>query len=88
MATIEISQSPDSRPVQLTALPAGAEALLCDSRLSVTDREVLAALGLTDACRLRVCQTGDPWIVQVHTTRIGIAEPVARELLVLPEPPR
>jgi Fe2+ transport system protein FeoA len=32
-----------------------------------------------------VCQTGDPWIVQVRSTRIGIAESVARAILVIPE---
>ena len=41
--------------------------------------------GLTDACRLRVCQVGDPWVVQVRATRIGLAESVARAILVVPE---
>jgi Fe2+ transport system protein FeoA len=35
-----------------------------------------------------VCQAGDPWIVQVRATRIGIADSLARSILVVPEPRR
>jgi Fe2+ transport system protein FeoA len=73
------------RPVDLTCLQVGAEARFCGTLLGRADLEILEALGLTDDCRLRVCQTGDPWIVQVRSTRIGIAESVARAILVIPE---
>lgn len=70
-------------PVPLTSLPAGAVVTLHD----VTDdssRPVLRALGLTDASTLRLCQVGDPCIVQVRSTRIGLSSAVARCLLVVP----
>jgi hypothetical protein len=72
-------------PVDLTRLPAGSEGRLSGTRLARADLEILEGLGLTDACRLRVCQTGDPCIVQVRATKIGIAEPLARAIFVLPE---
>ncbi|HEX2251773.1 MAG TPA: FeoA family protein [Thermoanaerobaculia bacterium] len=72
-------------PVGLTTLPVGAEARFHGTSLGRADLEILEALGLTGACRLRVCQAGDPWIVQVRATRIGIAEAVARAILVVPE---
>jgi Fe2+ transport system protein FeoA len=72
-------------PVDLTRLAAGAEARFHGTLLERADLELLEALGLTGACRLRVCQAGDPWIVQVRATRIGIADTLARSILVVPE---
>jgi ferrous iron transport protein B len=46
---------------------------------------VLRSLGITDDCVLRLCQTGDPCIVQVRATRIGLSNAVARCLYVVPE---
>lgn len=70
--------------VPLTTVPVGAVATLHE----VTDaqsRPVLRSLGLTDDCVLRLCQAGDPCIVQVRSTRIGLSSAVARCLYVLPE---
>ena len=41
-------------------------------------RPFLRALGLTDACELRLCKAGEPCIVQVRSTRIGLSGEVAR----------
>jgi Fe2+ transport system protein FeoA len=71
--------------VPLTTVPVGAMATLH----AVTDadsRPVLRSLGLTDDCVLRLCQSGDPCIVQVKSTRIGLSSAVARCLYVVPEP--
>jgi Fe2+ transport system protein FeoA len=75
---------PAEEPVDLTRLGVGAEARFHHTRLERIDLEILEGLGLTSACRLRVCQVGDPWIVQVGATRIGLAESVARAILVIP----
>jgi hypothetical protein len=45
----------------------------------------LRALGLTAACRLRLCKAGDPCIIQVHATRIGVSRAVAECLFVVPD---
>jgi Fe2+ transport system protein FeoA len=75
----------DERLIDLTRLQVGARARFRGTGLERSDLELLEALGLTEGSRFRVCQTGDPWIVQVRSTRIGIAEAVARRILVLPE---
>jgi Fe2+ transport system protein FeoA len=71
--------------VQLTQLAAGEAARLHTVDLVTEDAALLEALGMTRSCRFRVCKIGDPWIVQVRETRIGLAESVARRLLVIPE---
>lgn len=77
--------APEPGPVDLTRLRAGSCARFHGARLDRADLDLLESLGLTDACRLRVCQTGDPCVVQVRATRIGLAESVARAILVVPE---
>ncbi len=49
------------------------------------DRALLGALGLGGRSPLRLCKTGNPCIVEVRGTRIGLAEAVARRLRVVPE---
>lgn len=83
-------RSPESRPrplspVQLTELAAGAEARLHGANLGDDDFALLEALGMTRSCRFRVCKVGDPWIVQIRETRIGLAASVARQLFVVPD---
>lgn len=76
---------PEILPVQLTELAAGAAVRLHATSLGDEDFALLEALGLTRRCRFRVCQVGDPWIVQVRETRIGLAASVARQILVVPD---
>ncbi len=80
--------SSPSRPaapaVPLTAMPAGAIATLHEVR-DPEARPFLRALGLLDASRLRLCKAGDPCIVQVRTTRIGLSRAVAEHLFVVPD---
>lgn len=71
--------------IQLTELMAGSSACLHSTELGREDCALLEALGLTRNCRFRVCKAGDPWIVQVRETRIGLAASVARRILVVPE---
>jgi Fe2+ transport system protein FeoA len=70
--------------VPLTTVRVGAVATLHEVRDSAS-RPFLRALGLTDACRLRLCKTGDPCIVQVRNTRIGLSRVVAEQLYVVPD---
>jgi Fe2+ transport system protein FeoA len=71
--------------IDLTCLRAGDRARFVASSLPRPDLDLLAALGLTESCLLRVCQTRDPWIVEVRATRIGLAESVAKAIFVSPE---
>ena len=88
MTTFSIAQTPQMtshQPVPLSALPPGTFARVLSSQLTVDDCSLLRALGLTDHCVVRVCKAGEPCIVQVRTTRIGLARSVADGILVVPE---
>ena len=70
-------------PIRLSALRAGDAARLHRRQLSEGENCLLAAMGLTEGCRLVVRSHGDPCIVEVRATRIGLARSVAERLLVL-----
>ena len=72
-------------PVRLSDLASGLTARLHATDLAPQDCALLQALGLTDHCVLRVCKVGEPCIVQVRTTRIGLSRAVADGIFVVPE---
>jgi len=80
------SPSEASSVLPFTQLQVGDRARLAGDDLMRQDRQTLAALGLTQTCRFQVSRVGDPWIVQVRSTRIGLSDAVARCLRVRPEP--
>jgi Fe2+ transport system protein FeoA len=55
------------------------------ANLTAPDCALLRALGLTDQCVLRICKIGEPCIVQVKATRIGLSRIVADGIFVVPE---
>lgn len=73
-------------PASLTSLPVGTSATLHDIR-DPESRALLRSLGLTQASRLRLCKIGDPCIVQVRATRIGMSRLVAQSVWVVPDAP-
>ncbi len=85
--TPEGCQAPEqcqASPVRLCLLPAGTEATLH----SIDDdqaRGLLRSLGVMGTCRLRVCQAGNPCVIQVRSTRIGISLRTAESVCVVPE---
>ena len=50
--------------------------------LDPESRTVLRSLGLTDGAVLRICRVGDPCIIQVRSTRIGLSRVVAQSVYV------
>jgi Fe2+ transport system protein FeoA len=72
-------------PVRLSALGQGQVARLHGAELTPQDCALLSALGLTDRCVLRICKVGEPCIVQVRATRIGLSRAVADSILVVPQ---
>ncbi len=68
--------------VPLVELGPGAMAIL-QHISDLESRAVLQSLGLTGGARLRVCRIGDPCIVQVRSTRIGISKHVAQSVQVV-----
>lgn len=73
------------KPVRLSELRVGSRARFHEARLDPASCNLLRALGLTSACELRLCKTGEPCIVQVRATRIGLSRAVAGGIFVIPE---
>lgn len=74
----------DVTPVHLDALAEGSLARLHATDLDPEACHQLRALGMTSDCQLRLCKKGEPCIVQVRSTRIGISKAVARRIFVVP----
>ena len=79
-------QSPTT-PVALSALPVGGTGRLHEARLDDQAVNLLRALGLADREAFRLCKAGEPCIVQVGATRIGVSRLVASRIFVIPDPP-
>jgi Fe2+ transport system protein FeoA len=75
-----------SIPVPLSALRAGRTGRLYEARLDTQAVGLLRALGLSNDDAFRLCKAGDPCILQVGTTRIGVSRSVASEIYVIPDP--
>lgn len=76
---------PPPTAVPLTTVAAGVSVRLHAVQCA-DSRPHLRALGLVDASKFRVCKTGDPCIVQVRTTRIGLSRTIAAQVLVVSDP--
>lgn len=68
--------------VRLTDLRPGSRGRLLAAHLERADLALLHALGLGERSSFRLCKAGDPWIVQVRGTRIGLSQHVAELLQV------
>ncbi len=66
----------------LSEIPSGQVVRLERRDLAEGEACLLAAMGLTEGCRLVVRSDGDPYIVEARSTRIGLARSVAERLLV------
>lgn len=71
-------------PIPLSQLRSGDRARVHAADLCCEDCDLLQAMGMTDQCELRVCRRGEPCIVQVNTTRLGLSAHLARRILVRP----
>lgn len=75
------------RTRRLSELAVGAPARLLRCELPAAEGSLLAAMGLVAGCRIEVRKPGDPLIVQVRSTRIGLASRLASSILVRAEEP-
>lgn len=69
--------------VSLADLAPGATAVLRHV-LDPHSRDLLRSLGLVHGAALRLCRVGDPCIIQVRSTRIGLSKSVAQSVHVSP----
>ena len=70
-------------PIPLSSLHAGAVVRFRGTELDPASCDLLRALGLTRECQLTLCKAGEPCIVQVRSTRIGLSGKVADGILVV-----
>jgi Fe2+ transport system protein FeoA len=79
------SMAPNSKdPICLCDLEVGATARFHTADLDPEFARFLRAVGLTRTSELRLCRNGDPCIVQVRATRIGMSRAVAGQVYVVP----
>ncbi|MCZ6834323.1 MAG: FeoA family protein [Planctomycetota bacterium] len=71
--------------VPLTTLKSGCCATVHQRDMSGEDQELLSAMGLTDQCRLRICRVGEPCIIQIAATRLGLSKVMAGKIMVHPD---
>lgn len=82
----QVASSPSATPIPLTACVAGTVVRLHGTSLDPHSCDLLRALGLTRQCQLTLCKAGEPCIVQVRSTRIGLSRAVASGIFVVPDP--
>jgi Fe2+ transport system protein FeoA len=70
--------------IRLSDLRVGATARFKEARLDGEMARFLRAIGLTRTSEFRLCKNGEPCIVQVRTTRIGLSRAVAGQIYVVP----
>lgn len=68
----------------LTQLRQGERAIVDIRDLPEAESKLLAAMGLSERCEIRVCRAGTPCIVQIHTIRVGIGREVAERIQTTP----
>jgi Fe2+ transport system protein FeoA len=74
-------------PRLLSALPAGASGRVAAVDAAAVDLERLEVMGLCPGRLVCVIKDGDPMIVRVLGTRIGLAAALAERVLLAPEAP-
>jgi Fe2+ transport system protein FeoA len=75
------------KAIRLCDLAVGAIARFHEAKLDPEAFHLLQSLGFTKSSRVRLCKAGEPCIVQVRSTRIGLSRAVAGCIFVIPESP-
>ena len=81
-----MADRPGTETMRLSDLATGQPARLHAVVLDPGEACLLSAMGLVTGSRLIVRVAGDPCIVEVRSTRIGLARSVAEQLQVQAEP--
>ena len=79
-----IMPSNPATPKRLSDLSVGDTAHMHLADVDGGTARFLRAIGLTNQSELRLCKAGEPCIIQVRSTRIGLSQPVASRILVVP----
>ncbi len=77
-----LAQTPSSPTIPLAQLTSGQICRVAAMNVAPAEAQLLEAMGLTDRCELCVCQPGEPCIVRINCTRLGLSGSLARQILV------
>ncbi|HUF49100.1 MAG TPA: FeoA family protein [Vicinamibacterales bacterium] len=75
---------PGASHVRLSDLSEGDSATFDHAEVDASTARLLSALGFTATCRLLLCKTGEPFIVKVRDTRVGLSRALAGAIVVTP----
>jgi Fe2+ transport system protein FeoA len=73
--------------IPLCELRIGDTARVHRTNVDATVARFLRAVGLTNTSEFRLCKAGEPCIIQVRSTRIGLSRAVADRIFVVPVDP-
>ena len=79
-----MSENKPGDTIPLCQLRPGDRARMAGSTLCGEDCELLRAMGMSEHCELRVCRSGEPCIVQVNATRLGLSSRLTPFIMVAP----
>ncbi|MBC8202258.1 MAG: ferrous iron transport protein A [Planctomycetes bacterium] len=68
--------------IPLSQLGEREKAVVHVAELDHNEREALAAMGLHEEATFELCQQGQPCIIQVEATRLGISREVTERIMV------
>ena len=71
-----------SPAVPLAQLASGQRCRVAAMNVNPAEAQLLEAMGLTNHCELCVCRPGEPCIIRINCTRLGLAGTLARRILV------
>jgi len=71
-----------SPTVPLAQLASGQRCRVAAMNVNPAEAQLLEAMGLTNHCELCVCRPGEPCIIRINCTRLGLAGTLARRILV------
>ncbi|HJN71615.1 MAG TPA: FeoA family protein [Phycisphaerales bacterium] len=72
----------ENRCIPLSQLGEREKAVVHVTDLDDGEREALAAMGLHEEATFELCQQGQPCIIQVEATRLGLSREVTERIMV------
>ena len=76
------AQTRSGPTMPLAQLAGGQRCRVATMDLNPDEARLLEAMGLTERCELCVCRPGEPCIVRINSTRLGLAGSLARRIVV------
>ncbi|HIB50275.1 MAG TPA: ferrous iron transport protein A [Phycisphaerales bacterium] len=72
----------DREFILLSELSEREEAVVHFTELDFEERSLLAAMGLHDDVTFQLCKQGQPCIIQVEATRLGLSKELTSKIIV------